>query len=78
MSVPLLRFYKDETLGREQLEKLNELWELFRDDNPKWMTRQECMALRSVENIIFIFFNFDGQAFNHLKDLKAKFESFLN
>lgn len=72
MSTPLLRLYKDETLSREQLEKLNELWELFREDSPKWITRQECMAMRNVDNIIFIFFAFEGQAFNHLKDLKAK------
>lgn len=78
MSVPSLRLYKDENLNRDQLEKLNELWELFREDNPKWITRQECMALRNVENIIFIFFSFDGQAFNHLKDLKAKYFKFLN
>lgn len=70
--MPLLRLYKDESLNREQLEKLNELWELFREDNPKWITRQECMTLKNVENIIFIFYTFDGPAFNHLKDLKAK------
>lgn len=71
-SVPLLRLFKDETLSPNQLEKLNEIWEIFRDDAPKWITRQECMTLKNVENCIFIFYAFEGPAFNHLKDLKAK------
>lgn len=71
-TVPLLRLYKDENLKREQLETLSELWELFRDDNPKWVTRQECMVMKNVESIIFIFYAFEGPAFNYLRDLKAK------
>ena len=75
-NTPQLRFYKDESSTPEQLEKLNELYTLFKDDNPKWLSRQECLNLKSSENLIVAFTSFEGAAFEHLKQLKTRFAYF--
>ena len=72
MSNTQLRFYKDESLSAEQLEKLNELYTLFKDDNPKWLSRQECLNLKNSENLVVAFTSFEGPAFEHLRNLKTK------
>jgi len=72
-STPQLRLYKDESLTSEQLEKINELFNLFKDDNPKWLSRQECLNLKSSENLIVVFNVFEGAAFEHLKKLNSRF-----
>lgn len=66
-----IKFYKDENLPPNQIEKLNEAWNLyisfFRDDFPKWISRNEILNLRSFENMVFVFTVFEGTAFDHLK-----------
>lgn len=69
MSAPCLRFYKDENLTKAQLGRLNELWTLFQDDSPKWISRQECLMLKNAENFIFVFPTFEGQAFEFVRAL---------
>lgn len=71
-NVPVLRFYKDENLTNAQLEKLNEILNLFQSDNPKWISRTECLNLKSCENMIFVFAVFEGSAFEHLRTNKAR------
>jgi hypothetical protein len=71
-SHPQLRIYKDESLTHEQLEKINELYNLFKDDNPKWLSRQECLNLKSSENLIVAFNVFEGAAFEHLRKLNTR------
>jgi hypothetical protein len=70
--LPQLKFYKDETTSGAHLERLNELWQLFREDQPKWISRQECLNLKSIDNIIFVFSRFDGNAFEYLRSMKAR------
>lgn len=76
-NVPSLRFYKDESLKPNQIEKLQEIWNLFRDDNPKWISRNEVLNLKSCENTIFVFAAFEGNAFEHLKSNKARLDYIL-
>lgn len=71
-SGPQLRLYRDETLTPANLDKLNELWNVFKDDNSKWISRQECLNLKSVDNLIFVFCVFDGAAFEHVRNLKGR------
>ncbi|CAF0961216.1 unnamed protein product [Brachionus calyciflorus] len=71
-SIPQLRFYKDETLNAVNAEKLNELYNLFKDDNTKWISRQECLNLKNAENCIFVFCKFDGAAFEHIRNLNSR------
>ena len=71
-SFPQLRLYKDESLTQQQLDKLNELYQLFKDDNPKWLSRQECLNLKSSENTIVAFNVFEGAAFEHLRKLNTR------
>ena len=73
MSTPQLRLYKDESLTSEQLEKINELYALFKDDNPKWLSRQECLNLKNSDTLIVVFNVFEGAAFEHLKKLNTRF-----
>ena len=74
----MLYIHNDDTLNREQINKQDELWDLLPDNNRQKITHSVCMDLRSVEeNTIFLFFKFDSEAFNHLKELKAKLESIL-
>lgn len=75
---PQLRFYKDENIKGNQLEKLNEIYNLFRDDNPKYISRNECVSLKSAENFIFVFSNFEGLAYDHLSALKTRYLANLN
>ncbi|RNA05040.1 DNA topoisomerase 2-binding 1 [Brachionus plicatilis] len=77
MANPLLqlRFYKDETLNSKNADKLNELYNLFKDDNTKWISRQECLNLKSGENCIFVFCKFEGAAFEHVKNLNSRIVS---
>lgn len=72
MSGPIIRLYKDENLTSVQMEKLNELFTLFKDDNLKFILRHECLSIKSPENHIFVFAVFDGPAFNHLRGLNAR------
>jgi hypothetical protein len=51
-SLPQLKFYKDETISGVHLERLNELWQLFREDQPKWISREEYQNLKSADNHI--------------------------
>ena len=69
MAQPSLRFYKDESLSKAQLSRMNELWTLFQDDNPKWISRQECLMLKNADNFIFVFAAFEGQAFEFIRGL---------
>ena len=71
-NVPQLRFYKDECLTKEQENRLQEIWNFLREDNPKWISRNECLCLRNADNFIFVFSVFDGPAFDHIKNLKAR------
>jgi len=71
-TVPKLRLYKDKSLNAEHLERLNEIWNLFREDNPKWILRHECLNLKNADNFIFVFSSFEGAAFEHLRQLKAR------
>ncbi len=64
-----LRFYKDESLRPDQLEKLIEIYNLFREDAPKYISRNECLSLKSGENFIFVFNQFEGPAYEHLSSL---------
>ena len=73
-AVPQLRFYKDESLKSNQIDKINEIFNLFRDDNPKYISRNECLSLKNAENFIFVFCVFDGPAFDHLCNLKTRFQ----
>ena len=78
MSAPCLRFFKDENLNKAQTDRMNELWTLFHDDNPKWISRQECLMLKNAENFIFVFAAFEGQAFEYIRTLNnAKYFSCL-
>jgi hypothetical protein len=72
MSAPAIRLYKDESLTPMQVEKLTEIWNLFREDNFKYLLRHEALSIKSVENTIFVFAVFEGQAFSHLRSLKAR------
>lgn len=72
-SIPQVRLYKDESLSQACIEKYKEIMSLFRDDNPKWILRHECMNLKNADNIIFVFSQFDGPAFEHLRSLKARY-----
>lgn len=67
-----LRFFKDDTLNSTNAEKLNELYNLFKDDNTRWISRQECLNLKSAENCIFVFCKFEGAAFEHVRNLNSR------
>lgn len=72
-NTPTLRFYKDESFSSIQLEKLNEIYQLFKDDHPKWISRNECLNLKTAENNIFVFTLFEGSAFDYLRSIKARY-----
>ena len=69
-TAPQLRFYKDESLKPHQLEKLAEIYNLFREDMPKYISRNECLSLKPGENFIFVFNQFEGPAYDHLSSFK--------
>lgn len=71
-SGPQLRFYKDESLKANQLDKLAKIYSLFREDNPKYISRNECLSLKAADTFLFVFSNFEGPAFEHLSGLKAR------
>lgn len=73
MAMPQLKLYKDESLSQLHLERLNELWNLFKDDNPKWLSRQECLNLKNADNMIVVVSLFEGAAFEHLRKLNARY-----
>ena len=80
-AIPQIRFYIDDRLNGQYLDRLNELWSLFKDDNPKWITRQECLNLKTnLDSYLFVFSLFDGPAFEYLKNSKARllFKYFFN
>ena len=72
---PQLRLYKDESLSEAHVARLGELWTLFKDDNPRWLTRQDVLntiTARNVEQFIFVFSSFEGTSFEHLRALNAR------
>ena len=71
-NVPQLRLYKDECLSKEQETRLQEIWNYLRDDNPKWISRNECLSLRNGDGYIIVFSVFEGLAFDHIKTLKSR------
>lgn len=68
-----LIIYKDNSLEQHHQDKLKELWETFKEDNPKWILKHECLNLKSVDNCIFAFTIFEGPAFEHLKNIQARY-----
>jgi hypothetical protein len=72
MSGPQLKLYKDETVTAAHLERLNEIHNLFKEDNPKFISRQECLNMKAAEGFIFVFSEFEGAAFTHIRSLNAR------
>jgi hypothetical protein len=75
-NAPKLKFYKDENLPPDQIEKLHEIMNLFHEDGPKWISRTECLNVKSPDSsCIFVFAKFEGSAFEHLRMLKTRLTS---
>ena len=72
MSGLQLKLYKDESLSASHLNKLNKLWNLFKDSDPKWCSKEECLNLKNADNIIVLFSVFEGVAFKHLRNINAR------
>jgi hypothetical protein len=68
-----LKLYKDESLSSSHLERLQEIFNLFKEDNPKFMSRQECLNLKQADNFVFVFSEFDGAAFNHVRSINGRY-----
>jgi hypothetical protein len=75
---PQIKLYKDETLNQTQLERLNEIFNLFKEDNPKFLSRQECMNLQQFDSFIFVFTKFDGPAFEYVRNSKGRYKQSLD
>ncbi len=68
-----VRLYKDESLRTSDLEKLVEIYHLLPKDNAKFITRQECLNFKQqADRFIFVFSEFDGAAFNHIRSLNSR------
>ena len=70
-NAPKLKFYKDENLPTDQIEKVHEIMSLFQDDGPKWISRTECLNVKTPDGV-YVFAKFEGSAFDHLRALKAR------
>ena len=72
-NAPKLKLYKDENLSPDKMEMLHELMNLFHEEAPKWISRTECLNVKSSENSsVFVFSKFEGTAFDHLRSLNAR------
>ena len=79
MSYSLYLYKYNNTLKQEQKQRLNEIYGKFKDHNAKWISKQECMALKCVdENSLFVLSTFEGSVFDHLKKMKARYVTFLS
>ena len=69
-----IKLYKDETVTGANLDRLNEIHSLFKEEAcVKFVSRQECLNMKSTsEGVIFVFGVFEGTAFDYLRQLNAR------
>jgi hypothetical protein len=68
-----LNLYTEESLSQLHLEKLNELWDIFKDENPKWLSKQDCLHFKNANNMIIVLSLFEGETFEHLRKLNPRY-----